>query len=109
MQVLSYHVGHDSSVGIATRYGLDSPEIEPRWGEIFRMRPDRPWGAPSLLYNGYRVSFSGVKRPDHSVNHPPPSSSEVKERVELYLWAFMTCSRVNFTFTVCIIVLPVFC
>ena len=24
-------------------------------GEIFRIRPDRPWGPPSLLYNGYRV------------------------------------------------------
>jgi hypothetical protein len=26
-----------------------------RWGEIFHTRPDRPWGPPSLLYNGYRV------------------------------------------------------
>jgi hypothetical protein len=33
----------DSSVGIATRYGLDSRESESRWGEIFRTRPDRPW------------------------------------------------------------------
>ena len=48
-------MGRDSSVGIATRYGLDGPGIEP-WGEeIFRTRPDRPWGPPSLLYNGYRV------------------------------------------------------
>jgi len=23
-------------------------------GEIFRTCPDRPWGPPSLLYNGYR-------------------------------------------------------
>ena len=39
----------DGSVGIATRYGLDSPGIESRWGgEIFRTRPDRPWGPPSL-------------------------------------------------------------
>jgi hypothetical protein len=30
------------------------------WGEIFRTRPDRPWGPPSLLYNGYRV-FPGGK------------------------------------------------
>jgi hypothetical protein len=29
----------------------------PVGGEIFRTRPDRPWGPPSLLYNGYRVSF----------------------------------------------------
>jgi hypothetical protein len=26
-------------------------------GEIFRTRPDRPWGPPSLLYNEYRVFF----------------------------------------------------
>ena len=45
----------DSTVGIATRNGLDGPGIESQWGgEIFRTRPDRPWGLPSLLYNGYR-------------------------------------------------------
>jgi hypothetical protein len=27
----------------------------PGGGEIFITRPDRPWGLPSLLYNGYRV------------------------------------------------------
>jgi hypothetical protein len=32
----------------------------PIGGEIFRTRPDRPWGQPSLLYNGYRV-FPGGK------------------------------------------------
>jgi hypothetical protein len=31
--------------------------------EIFRTRPDRRWGPPNLLCNGYRVSFSGVERP----------------------------------------------
>ena len=48
--------GPGSSVSIATGYGLDGPGIESRWGgEIFRTCPDRPWGPPSLLYNGYRV------------------------------------------------------
>ena len=28
--------------------------------EIFRIRPDLPWGPTSLLYNGYRV-FPGGK------------------------------------------------
>ena len=32
-------------------------------------------------------SFSGVKRPGRGVNHPPPFSAEVKERVELYLYS----------------------
>jgi hypothetical protein len=34
----------DSAVGIATRYGLDGPGIESRWGDIFRTWSDRPWG-----------------------------------------------------------------
>jgi hypothetical protein len=46
----------------------------------------------------------GVKRPGRGVEHPPLSSAEIKERVELYFysplrWAFMACSRVNFTFS----------
>ena len=50
-----------SVVCIAIGYGLGGPGIESRWGgEIFRTCPDRPWGPPSLLYNGYRV-FPGVK------------------------------------------------
>ena len=54
--------GEPGSVdGVATGYGLDGPGIESRWGgEIFRTCPDRPWGPPSLLYNGYRV-FPGGK------------------------------------------------
>jgi hypothetical protein len=32
-----------------------------RGGEISRTCPDRPWGPPSLLYNGYRV-FRGIKK-----------------------------------------------
>ena len=45
---------------------------------------DRPWGPPNLLYNGYRVSFPGRKRPRRGVNHPPPSRADVKETLELY-------------------------
>ena len=43
------------------------------WGEIVRIRPDRPWGPPSLLHK------EGVKQPERGVNHPPASSTEVKE------------------------------
>ena len=39
IQVLK--VGRDSSVGIATRYELDGPEIESRWGRDFQ-HPSRP-------------------------------------------------------------------
>jgi len=52
--------------------------------EIFCTGPDRPWSPPSLLYNG---SFPGLKRPVRGVDHPPPSSAEVKETIELYLYS----------------------
>jgi hypothetical protein len=45
------------------RYGLRSLGINSSRGEIFRTRSVRSWGHPSLLYNGYRVSFPWVKRP----------------------------------------------
>jgi hypothetical protein len=51
--------GRDSSVYIATRYRLDGPGIETRWGRDFPTFPERPWGPPSLLYNGYRVFPAG--------------------------------------------------
>ena len=54
-------VGRDSSVGIATRYGLDRPEIESRWGARSSAPVQtEPGGPPCLLYNGCRV-FSGGK------------------------------------------------
>jgi hypothetical protein len=92
--------GRDSAVSIATRYGLDGPGSNPCGGEIFCSRLDWPWGPPSLLYNGYWVSFPGVKQLGRGVDHPPPSSAEVKEKSRaiplLPLWAFMACSRENF-------------
>jgi hypothetical protein len=75
----------NSSVGIVTRYGLDGPGIDSRWGRNFPhrsipvLRPTQPhikW-VPGLAL--------GVKRQLRGVNHPPPSSVEIKERVELYL------------------------
>jgi len=38
---LLYSVGRDSSVGIATRYGMDGPGIESRWGRDFPL-PSTP-------------------------------------------------------------------
>jgi len=42
-------------------------------------------GAHSASYATVTGSFPGVKRPKRGVDHPSPSSAEVKERVELYL------------------------
>jgi hypothetical protein len=57
----------------------------PGGGEILRTCPDRPWGPPSLIYNGYRV-FQGSKAAGAWHWPTSPSSAEVKERVELYLY-----------------------
>ena len=49
-----------------SQYNQDK-EVEkksPGGGEIFRTRPERPRGSPSLPHNGYRVSFPRVKRPE---------------------------------------------
>ena len=51
---------------------------------LLRIRPDRPWCPPSLLYNGYRGTFPGIKAAGAWRWSPIPSSAEVKERVELY-------------------------
>ena len=42
-----------------------------------------------LKVNVYRVSFLGVRRPRHGVDHPLPSTAAVKGRVELYLCALL--------------------
>ena len=65
--------------------GYTVRKSNPGGGETFHIGPDRPWGPPSLLYNGYRVSFPGVNRPGRGVNHPLPSNAEVKETVEQYM------------------------
>jgi hypothetical protein len=44
-------------------------------------------GAHSASYTMGTRSFPGVKWPGHGVDHPPPSTAEVKERVELYLYS----------------------
>jgi hypothetical protein len=74
-----------SSVGIGLRYGLDGPGIESRRGRDFPPVQTGP-GASSLLYNGYRV-FAGSKvRPGPAADHSPPSSAEVMEGQELYIY-----------------------
>ena len=103
MYVAVYYVhllntlGPGSSVGTATEYGLDGQVIESRWGgEIFR-RQHRPWGPPSLLYNGYRVFPGGRKRPERDVDPSPPSSAEVQKQSRaiplLSLRAFVTYTK----------------
>jgi hypothetical protein len=71
----------------------------PSGGEIFCTRPDRPWGRPNLLHNGYRV-FPGGKAAGTWRWPPTLSSAEVKERVELYLYSTSGPSRPVLVYTV---------
>ena len=58
-----YIVCRDSSASIATRYWLDGPGIEFRWGgeggKILPNRPARLWAPPSLLHDGHRSLSRG--------------------------------------------------
>jgi hypothetical protein len=71
-------------VGIATAYGLDGPGIESRWVRDFphlsrpALRPTQPlvrWVFPR-----------GKVQLGHDADPSPPSSFEVENRVELYLY-----------------------
>ena len=75
--------GRDSSVGIATRYGLDGPGIESRRGARFSAPVQTgPGGHP--IGTG---SFMGVKRPGRGADPPPPLfSAVVLNWVELYVY-----------------------
>jgi len=70
--------GPGSSIGILIT-GWTVRGSNPGGGEIFRTCPDRPWGPPSLLYNGYRVFPGGKVRPGRDADHSPPSSADVFE------------------------------
>jgi hypothetical protein len=71
------------------------PELAAGWtvrgsklgvGEISRSRPNRPWARPAS-YTMSTGPLPGVKRPGRGDDHPPPSSAEVKEKAELYLYS----------------------
>ena len=80
-------MGRDSSVGIATRYGLGGPGIKSRWGgENLRIRPPGPGAYPASYTMGTEYNPE-VKLPGLGVNHVPACSAEVKESVELYLYS----------------------
>ena len=62
-----------------TGYELDDQGSNPGGGDIFHTIPDRPWGPPSLLFNGYRVFAGGKERPGRDADPSPPSSDVVKK------------------------------
>jgi len=62
--------GQLSRYSHSLRAGRSEDRIPVR-GEIFCTRPDRPWGPINPLYNGYRVSFPGVKYWDVALTTQP--------------------------------------
>jgi hypothetical protein len=89
--------GPGSSVGIATGYGLYDPGSNLGGGEIFRTCPDRPWGPPSLLSNGYRFIPGCRKRPGRDADpHPllvPRCIKQSSAIPLLSLRAFVACKK----------------
>jgi hypothetical protein len=76
--------------------------------EIFHTCPDRSWGSPSMLYNGYRVFPGGKERPGRDADPSPllvPWSWKGRALPLLPLRAVRpvqsrsACTRVQFTFT----------
>ena len=79
--------GRNSSVGIATRYGLDGPGIESRLEEKLSAPLQTGPGAHPVSCTMGTGSYPGVKRPCRGAD--PPTlifSAEVLNWVELYLY-----------------------
>jgi hypothetical protein len=70
--------GQDSSVGIATGYGLDDPGIESRWRQDIS-HPSRTALGPTQSHIMGTGSFPGVKRSGRGVDHPPHLTPRLKK------------------------------
>ena len=65
-------------VGVASRYGLDGSRFDPWWGQDFPHCPDRPRAHPASCRMGTEC-FPGVKRPGREIDHPLPTSVQLKK------------------------------
>jgi hypothetical protein len=74
-----------NSVSVATCYRLDDLGIESQWEVRFSTPIQTGPETHTASYTMGTSSFPGVKRPGRDIDHPPPYSAGVKERVELYL------------------------
>ena len=70
-------MGGDSSVGIATGYGLDGPGIESRWGARFPASVQTGSGAHPASSTMGAGSFPGGKERSGRDADPSPLSSAV--------------------------------
>jgi hypothetical protein len=79
-------VGRDSVVSIATLRAGRSGDRIPLGARFSAPIQTGPGAYPASCTMGTR-SFSGVKQPGRGVDHPPPSSAKVNERIEVYLYS----------------------
>jgi hypothetical protein len=82
----SHVEGRDNSVGVATRYGLNGRGIESRWKRDFPYSSTAALG-PTQPSIQWVPGLSRGKASGSWLWPPTPSSAEVKERVELYLYS----------------------
>jgi hypothetical protein len=86
----------DRIVGVATLHGLEDPGIQSRWVQVFPRTSGLAVGTTEPPVQRVPGPFPGVKVTGTWRWLLTPSSAEVKERVELYLYS--PSGRVNFTF-----------
>jgi hypothetical protein len=82
-QTDTFCVVWDSSVSISTRYGLDDLGIKFWWQARFSAPKQNGPGAHT---DSYKIGIPD-KAMEHGLNHPPISSTKVKEKVELYVYS----------------------
>jgi hypothetical protein len=85
VSVVTISRSRDIVVDVATSYGLASLRFESRAGEkdFSSLKSSRlALGSSSLLFNGNRDYFFGIKRPEREVNHSSSSSDEVRNVIE---------------------------
>jgi hypothetical protein len=97
VQVISYCsdpvlMDRDSSVSIATRYGLEGPGIESRREARFSAPVQASRGAHPAISTVRTESLPGVKRPERGVDQPPPSSAQVKKSTAISLLPLGLCA-----------------
>jgi len=76
---------HEAGIA-STVYALDGPGSNPVGGRGCPRQSRLALGPtqPTIKWVGY---FPGVKQPGRGFEHPPSSSAEVKEIVQLYLYS----------------------
>ena len=104
-------MGTESFPGVKSGRGVRLTPLyvyasNPGGSELFCTCPDRPWGPPSLLYNGYRVFPGGKERPGCDADPSPlllPWSRKGRTIPLLPIWtvgpihSLSACTRVHFT------------